>query len=79
MLLHILWEKSKGVVPVYLNLMEDKQRKEKREKVEINNSLLVSVESNAVLGTKFYPRECKDWKTAAAHRVMPLAASRRSL
>ena len=62
LLLHTLWDKSEGVVPVFINLIKHTQRKEKRAKVESNDSLLVAVASDTVLGKNFYPQECDDWE-----------------
>ena len=58
--LHSLWDWSDVVVPVFFNLMEDKQKKTKRVKVEINDSLLVDVTADSVLGSNFYPQECEE-------------------
>ena len=66
LLSHGLWHKAEGVVPVYLNLMEDTQRKEKRAKVEIRNLLLVLVSANSIFGTNYYPRECDNWESRVA-------------
>ena len=65
LLLHTLWEKSEGVIPVYIDLTEDTQRKAERVQVKISDSLLVAVTSDALLGKNFYPRECNDWEGLA--------------